>query len=240
MTKQHILDEIRRIAEANGGVSVGRLRFSTETGIKESDWRGVHWARWNDAVREAGLTPNEKIKAYDEEWLILKVVALARELGHFPICSEIRLKGRSEKGFPTDTTISSRFGTKSQTVSRIAEFCRSHEGYQDILAMCGTGSESEAMPQDDENETEDQIGYVYLFKCGRFYKIGRSNASGRRERELAIQMPEKASIVHQIRTDDPIGIENYWHQWFEASRKNGEWFDLNASDVKKFKRRKFM
>ena len=77
MTKQHILDEIRRIAKANGGVSVGRLRFCTETGIKESDWRGVHWAKWNDAVREAGLTPNEKVIAYDEEWLILKLIGLA-------------------------------------------------------------------------------------------------------------------------------------------------------------------
>jgi hypothetical protein len=28
------------------------------------------------------------------------------------------------------------------------------------------------------------LGFVYLIKSGRFYKIGRSNAVGRREREL--------------------------------------------------------
>jgi hypothetical protein len=240
MTKQHILDEIRRIAKANGGNSVGRLKFCTETGIKESDWRGVFWPRWNDAVREAGVTPNEKVVAYDEEWLILKIIALAREVGHFPTSSEFRIKCRNEKGFPTDTTISTRFGTKPQTVSRIADFCRSNEGYQDILAMCRTGLKSDVATQDDAQESEDEYGFVYLFKCGRFYKIGRSNAAGRRERELAIQMPEKATMVHQIRTDDPSGIENYWHQRFAASRKNGEWFDLSASDVKRFKRRKFM
>lgn len=124
-------------------------------------------------------------------------------------------------------------------ISKIAEFCRSREGFQDVLAMCGVEAHTDNKSQ-DEPEDGGEIGFVYLFKCGRFYKIGRSNAAGRREYELAIQMPEKATMVHQIRTDDPAGIEDYWHRRFAASRKNGEWFDLSASDVKKFKRRKFM
>jgi hypothetical protein len=36
--KQHILDEIKRTAAANGGVALGWRRFMAETGIRAHDW----------------------------------------------------------------------------------------------------------------------------------------------------------------------------------------------------------
>ena len=87
---------------------------------------------------------------------------------------------------------------------------------------------------------DEESGFVYLLKSGRFYKIGRSNAVGRREYELAIQLPEKPKVVHAIKTDDPLGIELYWHRRFEGSRKAGEWFKLTPQQVSAFRRRKFM
>ncbi|HMD99757.1 MAG TPA: GIY-YIG nuclease family protein [Terriglobia bacterium] len=75
---------------------------------------------------------------------------------------------------------------------------------------------------DQSRPQAEDIGFVYLIKSGRFYKIGKTNAAGRREYELAIQLPEKPATTHVIRTDDPSGIEAYWHKRFESRRKNGE------------------
>ena len=58
----------------------------------------------------------------------------------------------------------------------------------------------------------------------------------RREGELGIQLPERLQPVHYIKTDDPVGIENYWHAPFASKRKEGEWFALTAQDVRAFKR----
>jgi hypothetical protein len=68
-------------------------------------------------------------------------------------------------------------------------------------------SAAETRQRRDESPHEIDIGFVYLLRSGRFFKIGKTNAHGRRERELAIQLPEKANSVHVIRTDDPMGSE---------------------------------
>jgi len=84
------------------------------------------------------------------------------------------------------------------------------------------------------------VGYVYLLRAGRHYKIGRTNAVGRRERELAIHLSQKGEVAHKIATDDPAGIEAYWRRRFETKRGNGEWFNLSADDVAAFRRRRSM
>lgn len=43
------MEEIGRTAKANGGDPLGRERFLTDTGIKQSDWYGKYWIRWGDA-----------------------------------------------------------------------------------------------------------------------------------------------------------------------------------------------
>jgi hypothetical protein len=240
MEKTHILREIKRTAAENGGPPLGWRRFLSEAGIKQRDWFGIHWARWSDALREAGFAPNQLTEPYQEDDLLETLARFAMELGRLPASADLRLESGSTPGFPSDKTFS-RLGTKAEVVARLMEHCRGRNEYQEVIRQC---QEYEPRSRDvskrKASSTGTDFGCVYLTKSGRFHKIGKTNSAGRREYELGLQLPERATTVHVIRTDDPGGIEAYWHKRFEAKRRNGEWFELDAADVVAFKRRKFM
>ncbi len=241
MDKQHILDEIKRVTKANGGKTPGRERFENETGVKLSDWYPHYWLRWGDALQDAGFAPNKFRTAFAQDMLLEKYVGLIRELGHFPVHGKVRRRSKQDPMFPSHRVFD-RLGGKQKLAGLIVEYCKSRSGLQDVLDICTrvTATESRSAKTDRESSKQEVVGFVYLIKFGRHHKIGKTNAVGRRERELAIQLPEKANTVHVIRTDDPTGIEAYWHKRFESKRENGEWFDLTSEDIKAFKRRKFM
>lgn len=241
MDKQHIIREIIRTAKENNGIPLGRAKFKTETGIKESDWVGKHWARWGDAVKEAGLTPNKLRSAYDEEWLIEKFISLIKEIKKFPSPQDLRLKAHNTVNFPADSTFD-RLGTTSQRANTILNYCEGKSEYSDVVEICRNyiASFKQKSNVEFKKETEDNFGYVYLQKFGTHYKIGKSINVERRNYEIGIKLPEALEIIHKIRTDDPSGIEAYWHHRFKDKRKQGEWFALTSNDIQAFKRRKFM
>jgi hypothetical protein len=201
---------------------------------------GKIWARWGDAVREAGCSPNEFQIALDDAYLLDQLAILIRDLGHFPVNMEMRLRKRADTSFPNEK-VYERFGTKRKLAERIIDHCRSKPDFQDVIALCGPLPTAHVLPAAAKSPTEE-FGFVYLLKSGRHYKIGRSNAAGRRERELDIQLPDKAVNIHVIRTDDPVGIEAYWHNRFATKRirPGAEWFKLDSADINAFRRRKFM
>jgi Meiotically up-regulated gene 113 len=245
--KQHILDELRRITKVNGGKPPGQNEFKNETGINKYDWFPHYWVRWGDAQEEAGFSRNRFREAFGKDLLIEKLIGLIRRTKYgdkirFPVEGEMLVEKKRTPDFPHANAFRQKFGGKSQIAAAILEHCRARSGFEDVIAACEEVVKTDTSSAVKEKESRDQgiVGSVYLIKSGRYYKIGRTNALGRRQYELAIQLPEKANIVHEIKTDDPSGIESYWHKRFEAKRGNGEWFELTAEDIKAFRRRKFM
>lgn len=241
MDKDFILSEIRRSAEKNDGIPLGRNRFLQETGIREIDWKGKFWINWSDAIIEAGFIPQEFNKSFSDDEILRKAARFVRELGHFPQIAELNMKRNSDESFPSEKTFR-RFGKKPFFAKAVYDWCVKKDGWDDVATLCeGVKDQAsiEVEPEVDTSEPEKN-GFVYLMKSGKYYKIGHTNNLDRRQYEIGIQLPEGIEPIHSIATDDPSGIESYWHRRFEAKRMNGEWFNLSLKDISAFKRRKFM
>jgi hypothetical protein len=240
MTKSQIIDEIRRTAALNKGTPLGSTAFSASTGIRYQDWHGVYWARWGDALREAGFSPNQFQTAYETDFLLQKLAALVLELGRLPTKGDLKLKRRSDSEFPS-FTVFDRVGRKMELIRKLLEFCNDRSGLELVIPLCEDylrSNSEESETQEDSDIDSQTAGYVYLLKHGsrKEYKIGRTFNNLRREGEIAIELPEKVKPIHTIETDDPAGVEAYWHRRFHAKRLQGEWFALDLEDVQSFKR----
>jgi len=233
--RDHILDQIRELAARNGGQPPGRRVFERETGIKAGEWYGVHWARWGDALVEAGFAANERQGKLDQDLILAKLADAFRHFGQVPTTIELRMYRQVDPSFPAHSTIDNHFRTKAAMLARLRDWTAGKPDYADVADMLPLEEPEEPMAK----AAAVPEGFVYLIKSGAHYKIGRSGELERRVKEIRIALPEAATLVHAIRTDDPAGIEAYWHRRFAAKRANGEWFKLVAADLAAFKRRKY-
>lgn len=166
--------------------------------------------------------------------LFSKLIPAFRHYGRVPTEAEFRIFGKTTADFPSHTTIGSRFRSKARFLEKMREWAAGRDEFSDIARMLDgriAAKQVQAAPSAE--------GFVYLIGSGGHFKIGRSSEVERRIKEIRVALPETANLVHAIRTDDPAGIEAYWHRRFADRRANGEWFRLTATDVAAFKRRKF-
>lgn len=238
MHKDDILAEIKRTATENDGKPLGVARFEQVTGIRPYDW-GKFWARFGDAQKEAGFEPNTLVGSFTDEHLLVRMAALTRELQKYPTNKEMRLKRYSDPDFP-NSKVYERFGSKQSLVKRLLAFCQVSTEYTDIVPILESLVVSHDEPTDDHESADGDTtsyGFVYLVKGhpGE-YKIGRTNLVDRRLSELGATASVEQTLVHEIKTDDPAGIEAYWHRRYADKRMKGEWFKLTIADVKAFKR----
>lgn len=230
--RQFVIDEIKRLG--SGGAAPGVRAFERATGIRESQWRGVYWAKWSDAITEAGFGSNQLQQRLNSNSVLEYVGNLIRQSKKLPTVAEMKLAKRADPAFPNFKTVQSHCGQSSLTEA-LRAFAMADPAYADILKFL-----PEAQAGDLQKPTgKPQEGWVYLLKSGAHYKIGRSDTVERRVKEISVALPEAVTLLHAIRTDDPAGIEVYWHRRFADKRANGEWFRLDRADLTAFQRRKF-
>lgn len=152
--------------------------------------------------------------------------------------AEMQLYRQSDASFPNPKTLAGHFKTRVDLIEGLRGFCEDHSDYADVLSYLPAQQPQSSFP-DLSAASKMREGWVYLVQSGDHYKIGRSDEIERRIKEIRIALPEAATLVHAIRTDDPAGIEAYWHRRFADRRANGEWFKLTATDLAAFRRRKF-
>ncbi len=234
--KENILREIQATAKQLGGKTPGRAKFIELTGITEYEI-GLYWPRWTDAVVEAGLEPQKFVTMkYGDDELLELVALLARRLGHFPVRNEIRMERKNDTTFPDTKVIENRFGTKQNLLRRLYDFTKDRPEYFDIRESVGALLVDDEVNDAESASKDADIGFVYLVKMDKWFKIGKTNDILRRTGEIRITLPERETLIHTIETVDPSGVEAYWHRRFDTRRRNGEWFLLSNSDVKEFKK----
>jgi len=234
ITRAHILDEINRLASLSDGQPPGQKLFTRETGIKPGQWLGKFWARWGDALEEAGFSPNQWNSKLESNAVLAAIINACRHYGHLPTKSEFQLFRSIDPALPTPAAIQRHFGARSELIATLAKRAAEDASFADIAAMLPSAS-----PPIAQRSTKVREGFVYLIRSGGFCKIGRSDDLERRVKQITVALPDKAELLHSIRTDDPVGIEAYWHRRFADRRANGEWFKLSSQDVAAFRKRKF-
>lgn len=241
MTKASVAKRVQDLALANGG-RVSFDQFVCETGIPAQRLRQQPWfPGWNALLLELGIETAVFSKPRTPEGTVVAAIArLIKRIGRWPTNDDFARARKSDDSFPSLKVIS-RIKNTGRLPALLKDYCSADASLSLVAGI------AEAQPQadvsiDHDIEGSDRVkGYVYMLRgSGRKYKIGHTNSPNRRFRQVQLEVPDPLVQVHSIPTDDPEGIEKYWHNRFVEKRiRNIEFFELDADDVRAFKRRKY-
>lgn len=82
-------------------------------------------------------------------------------------------------------------------------------------------------------------GYIYVLKSALGYKVGRTRSMPNRMRTFGVKLPFLYTIPLCAWFDDHFEAEALYHRLFRDKHMNGEWFDLDDTDVDLIRARAF-
>ena len=236
ITKEEILKKIQEWSKENSGRTPSEKIIREELGIPKWNWIS-YWSKTSDIQREAGLVPQifDKTK-YTKKELCDELIKLIREKRKWPSRDEFDFKRRQDSKFPAYPTFVKKLGKTGKLAQTILEYIKDKREYKDVVDICNPVLEKhreQHVPTEDGSVTS---GFVYLGIQHGDYKIGHAKDANRRREDITLLGSEPFVLIHEIKTDDMFGVEKYWHDRFKSKWLRGEWFKLNSSDVKTFKR----
>jgi hypothetical protein len=244
MTRDQIIAEIKRTADANGGLPPGERRFFKETGLTLRVMQRAGFSNYGEAREGAGyprgLFGSSK---YSDDEIFAQLSQLTREKERFPTQGELRVAGYTISGWPSDSTYA-RVKKRGPLPTQLSAWCQTRPEYADVLRILESTQAAPVKPTEKRGDRDRVVkGYVYLMRygaSGKEYKIGCTDNVDRRHSQIDMMSPQDVRKVWIIDTDDPRGIEKYWLERFADKRvKTKEIFRLSADDVAAFKRRRY-
>lgn len=237
MTPEEIVCEIQRLARENGGKPLGERLFLANVGLTRSALWTAGFSCYSDALIASGFSKNQLNSVSQPDVVLASLIDLIRKIGRFPTKGHIKVTRAQDKSFPSyEAFLTVAGGAFSNLPSVALQYCQAN-GISDIEHLLPRSTDR-TTPK-EKAASRSVAGYVYLLKHGQHYKIGRSNDTARRRREISLLLPQEPEHIHIIETDDPEGIEAYWHRRFASKRVRGEWFTLTSEDIAAFKRRRY-
>ena len=136
--------------------------------------------------------------------------------------------------FPYHSTLANNFRPKADMLARLRDWLSDKDTLRTWPQCCPTKPRTQW-----PNGRRHRRGLSTFSAPALTTRSDAATQLERRVKEITIALPEAVTMVHAIRTDDPAGIEAYWHRRYADRRANGEWFKLTPSDIAAFKRRKY-
>ena len=247
MTKKNdFLALLIAAAEGNGGKPPGESQFFRQCGLTRRDLWAAGYDTYGAACEAAGLRANTfSVPRMSDDDLFRPLAALARAMGKFPPTGAFNVARKRDTNFPGLAAFKrrERQGPELSLREALLAWCRKTNEFSDVSELLGLTTTSS--PKQQRTATRQVVnGHVYLMRYGSggaVYKIGLTDNVSRRHAQLNMMAPQDVRIVHTIPTDDPQGIERYWHERFEPKRLEGkkELFRLTPDDVAAFRSRKY-
>lgn len=78
--------------------------------------------------------------------------------------------------------------------------------------------------------------WLYVLKCGEFYKIGVSNWVEKRVKQIQNGNPYKVEVIIKYHYENSYYLEKLFHQKFFRKNTGGEWFKLSKKEILEIKK----